>query len=71
MAYDYSKLRGRIVEKYGSQTKFAKKVNVTRQTINGKLSGRIEFTKNDIMSWSELLEIGSDEIGTYFFTLRV
>lgn len=68
MSMEYSKLRGRIVEKYGSMTAFAEKLNIKVQTVSRKLNSDIGFTKNDILVWSELLDIPKEEIGIYFFS---
>ena len=68
MSMEYSKLRGRIVEKYGSMTAFAEKLNIKVQTVSRKLNSDIGFTKDDILVWSELLDIPKEEIGIYFFS---
>ena len=63
----YPKLRGRIIEKYGSQTKFAAAIGKCRQDLSRKLCGKGGFTYKDIEIWSALLEIDKSEIGKYFF----
>ena len=68
MSMEYSKLRGRIVEKYGTMTAFAEKLNIKVQTVSRKLNSDIGFTKDDILVWSELLGIPKEEIGIYFFS---
>lgn len=68
MSMEYSKLRGRIVEKYGTMTAFAEKLNIKVQTVSRKLNSDIGFTKDDILVWSELLDIPKEEIGIYFFS---
>lgn len=40
MAFNYRKLRGRIIEVYGSQTKFAKAIGFSDRTLSLKLSGK-------------------------------
>lgn len=67
MPYEYNKLRGRIIEKYGSQSNFAKVLGVTRQGLSGKMTGRTSFSQKDINRWCELLEIETGEISKYFF----
>lgn len=71
MPFDYSKLRGRIVEKFGSETKFAEELGMSIQQISPKLTNKKTITKKDILTWSEKLEIPVSDIGLYFFTLRV
>jgi len=67
MPYRYNKLRGRIVEKYGSQANFARELGTTPVTISMKMCGKRSFTKADIDRWTDKLDIETDEIGAYFF----
>ena len=60
--------RGRIVEIYGSQKMFSKEINLSEQSITAKLNGRSDFSKDDILKWSDALRLSSEEIGAYFFT---
>ena len=66
--YTYSKLRGRIVEKYGTITAFSKDVGMTTTSIYFKLSGKVPFNQRDVEKWCNLLSIKVSEIGAYFFT---
>lgn len=68
MPYTYDKLRGRITEKYGSAGKLGKALNLSRTSMSLKLNGKRGFTQSDIIKWSELLDIPTDEIGAYFFS---
>lgn len=68
---DYQKLRGRIVEKYGTQGKFAKAVGLSEQSITAKMNGRSAFSQDDIKLWCELLNIKPKQIGEYFFSQKV
>lgn len=67
MPYTYNKLRGRIVEKYGTQEKFAEALGMTKQGISLKMTGKTAFSQNDINRWSELLGIKTEQIADYFF----
>ncbi len=71
MEYDYSKLRGRIVEKYGTASAFADAVGMHKSQMSAKLNNVIDVTKSDIILWSKLLDIELSEYGTYFFTPKV
>lgn len=73
MKFDYSKLIGRIIEKFGSRRAFAKACGFSENTISKKLSGKMAITTDDIMNWSseELLDIDSQEIPEYFFAIKV
>ncbi len=67
MSMDYSKLRGRIVEKYGTIGNFANALDTQLQQVSRKLNSDVGFTKKDILRWCDLLDISIDEIGVYFF----
>ncbi|MCI8750912.1 MAG: DUF739 family protein [Lachnospiraceae bacterium] len=71
MAFDYSKLRGRIIEKYGSQIKFAKAMNWSERTLSKKINGKIPWTQTDICTAINLLELSENDIQVYFFTTIV
>lgn len=71
MAFDYSKLRGRIVEKYGSQTAFAKEFGISENSFSLKMNNKSKFSSDDIVKAVELLDIPKSEVGTYFFTPKV
>lgn len=65
--YDYSKLRGRIVEKFGTMSKFAEEVGVSLVVVSNKLNNKSGFTRTDIEKWSTLLDIPGNEYDAYFF----
>ena len=67
MDFNYAKLKGRIVEKYGTQGRFAEELGVAQNTVSRKLNGENSFTRNDMLIWAELLEIDRSKIGSYFF----
>lgn len=71
MAYDYSKLCGRIVEKYGSRGNFAKEMELSEHSMSAKLSGKVPFKQPEISKACSLLDIPDSEIHAYFFTLDV
>ena len=68
MNYTYSKLKGRIVELYGTQGNLAKKLGISKNSMSKKLTGRTEFSQSDIEEWATLLNIGKSDFGEYFFT---
>ena len=71
MAFDFSKLKGRIVEKYGSQTAFVKEFGISENSFSLKMNNKVRFSADDIMKIAEMLEIAKDEVGVYFFTEKV
>ncbi len=71
MAYDYSKLKGRIVEKYETRSNFAKAMCVSTHSLSKKLNGRTPFRQSEISRACELLCIEAPQISEYFFTQLV
>ena len=65
--YKYAKLRGRIVEKTGTQAKLAEELGVSLVSVNKKLKGITSFSQKDIVKWSNILDIDKSEIPVYFF----
>lgn len=68
LEYSYAKLRGRIIEKYGTVAAFAKHIDRSMNSVSKKLNGRAVFTQRDINLWAESLDFGPDEYGDYFFS---
>lgn len=71
MAYDYSKLLGRIVEKYSTQSAFAVAMGISERTLSLKLNNRIPFKQTEIQRSCVLLDIKVADIPAYFFTMKV
>ena len=70
--WDYSKLKGRITEKYGNFKNFSSDFKPLSSTSLGyKLNNQIEFKQTEIYTIINLLEIDENEIGLYFFTPKV
>lgn len=72
MKLDYSKLKGRIIEKFGSQKSFGSAVGLSENTIGKKLSGQRTIWIKDIEKWcsKEFLDIEKEDIPSYFFVLK-
>lgn len=68
MPYKYDKLRGRIVEKYGTQGNFAEILGISKNSMSKKMNCETGFSQEDMIIWSNLLDIKKEEYGTYFFT---
>ena len=71
MTYDYSKLRGKIVEVYGSNREFAKVMEWSERTLSLKMNSKSFWKQNDIRRAATLLGIDQDRIGDYFFAIKV
>lgn len=67
MAFDYSKLRGRIVEKCGTMGNFCDRMGISRSTIGCRFSGEYSWRQSDIVKACEILDIEKCSIPTYFF----
>ena len=70
MAYNYRKLIGRIIEKFGSRAAFAKAAEISEHTLSKKLNNKAKLSQDDISLWCSLLEIPETEAYPYFFTLN-
>ncbi len=66
----YRKLKGRIVEKFGSQSEFAKALGISENTVSKKMQNKSEFDKDNMVKWARLLEIDTSEFYDYFFSDR-
>ncbi len=71
MAFDFSKLKGRIIEKYGNQENFAKEYGVSTNTLSRKMNNKTRFSSDDIIKISKMLEIPANQIDQYFFVKKV
>lgn len=71
MAFNYSKLKGKIVEKYGTQSSFASAMGWSERTLSLKMTCRIPWKQEDIVKAVELLELDESDIPAYFFAREV
>lgn len=71
MEFDYSTLRGRIREKFGTEGNFASAIGMNPSTLSQKLSNKLEFSQEDILASMKALDAGSDCIVPYFFTPKI
>lgn len=71
MSFDTMKLRGKIIEKYGTIGKFAEVLGCSSNTISNYLNGATFLSQEKILLWCELLDIKEKEIPAYFFTQKV
>lgn len=67
MAYEYRKLIGRIIEKFGTRKAFAEYLKLSENSMSKKLNGVTAFSQDDIVTWCEALDIDISEAGVYFF----
>lgn len=67
MDLKYAKLRGRIVEKFGTQGAFREQIGISKTAMSNKMTGKTAFSQKDIVEWCGLLSIDSKDIAEYFF----
>jgi DNA-binding XRE family transcriptional regulator len=65
--FDYSKLRGRIIEKFGSQSVFAKKIGLSERSLSKKMNNKVYFNQLEMEHSAKLLGIRIEDIPKYFF----
>nr|DAO52678.1 MAG TPA: Protein of unknown function (DUF739) [Caudoviricetes sp.] len=71
MAFNYSKLKGRIVEKYSNQSNFAKAFGCSERTLSLKMNGKRPWKQQEILTAIKILDLSENDIQEYFFTTEV
>ena len=67
MKFNYNKLRGRIREILGTESKFTELMPMNRGTVSLKLNGQQEWTQSEILVALKVLKLSKEDIGIYFF----
>ena len=71
MSYNYSALKGRIVEMFRTQSSFATKIGLSERSLSLKLNNEVPFKQPEIDKIVLALNIDPLEISKYFFTREV
>ncbi len=71
MSNDYSKLAGKIVEKFGTQYNFSQAMGLSERSISLKMNNRVPWKDFEMAKASELLGIDVSQLHEYFFTPKV
>lgn len=71
MSFNYSKLLGRIVEKYGTQFNFSVAMGLSERTLSLKLNNKVPWKDSEILEATKLLKISKKEIHKFFFETKV
>lgn len=66
MSFDYRKLKGAIIEKYNSQSAFAKEIGISERTLSLKMNGKIAWRQPEIVQAIKALNLTTDDIQEYF-----
>lgn len=69
--FDYSKLRGKIKEVFGTQAKFAKAMGMSTVTLSAKLNGTVQFTAPEMNKACEVLGVSVEFIPLYFLLKKL
>ncbi len=68
MEFDFNKLRGKIVEKFGSCTRFAAAMGHSKVWLSSRLNNVVPWKAEEIREAADLLGITPEEIPLYFLT---
>lgn len=71
MAYNTERLKGRIIEKYGTRQAFCKAIGMRPSTLSKALKDGRDWRGSTLVKAVRALDIKDNEIDYYFFTLRV
>lgn len=69
--YDTSKLRGRIIEKFGTLSAFSKAVKKSLAFISQYMNGKKQLDQSTMEEWINVLDIPTEDIKLYFFVPKV
>lgn len=67
VVFSFRRLKGRIVEMYGSAARFASAMGMNKAVLSARLTGRTPFLQGEIWYACILLRIKKEEIGDFFF----
>ena len=71
MKFSVAKLRGRIIEVFGTIDSFAEKADCSRAFVSSYLNHKSVLNQKTIVKWAGLLNLSDNDIPIYFFTLEV
>jgi hypothetical protein len=71
--FDFSALRGRIVEKYGTFAAFADAIGMSRASLSQRIMNDVAFKPDEVIliCSPKVLDIAPEEIGKFFYTPKV
>lgn len=69
--FDYSKLIGLMAEKKYSQKRLSQILCISENSFTNKLKGKSYFNSQEIATICNTLGITAENVGLYFFTLKV
>ena len=69
--FNHSKLRGKIREKLGSESKLAKRIGLSPTSLSYRLNNGVEFSSTEMYQIISVLGLENFEIREYFFEENV
>ena len=69
--FDYTKLRSRIKEVFGTQDRYAKALGLGRVSVSQSLNNQREFSAGEMLRTAQVLHFSVSEIPDYFFSQEV
>lgn len=71
MSKDFSKLSGKIVEKFGTQYNFAIAMGLSERSLSLKLNNKVGWKADEMEKAINLLNLSINDIPLYFFAPNV
>lgn len=68
--FDYSVLRGKIVEKFGTSAEFSRAIGISPASMSMKLTNKSSWTREEILAACKLLGIEVADMPRYFFSQK-
>lgn len=69
--FDYSKLRGKIKEVFGTQDAYADAIGLGRVSVSQRLNNQLEFSQQEMLKSADVLGFPRGQIPEYFFAEKV
>lgn len=69
MIFNFSKLRGRIVERFGTCDNFAAAMGHSKVWLSARLNNTVQWRAAEMRKAADLLGIPADDIPAYFLSL--
>ena len=67
----YAKLRGRVIEMFGTNAKFSEAMRINLSSLSMKLNNKTPWKREEIEKACKLLSIPIEEVHLYFFNKKL
>lgn len=68
--FNYSKLSGKIREKFRTQKAFVAKISMSEVSFSKKINNKLYFSQDEIEEIFQVLELDLSDIPSYFYCLK-